>query len=196
MQLCGWLSLLQSVFLFLWVSEWMSKSTFTHKPVFDTGLKWTGIWPFHIWLLSRVNTKQGFTTVCLFTSTLCKLKPWKTMVPPNYTSDFSCPSFKNPHILSYLSSRRSSFISASPALEDHQDESHLLEPFLHELPLKAEDGGRPQEEDLLPHMILPPDGLDMLEKAQRKMLKKKRRNKQKRQRNRHFNDLWVRIEER
>lgn len=87
-------------------------------------------------------------------------------------------------------------MAASPALEDHQDGSPLLEPFLHELSHKAEDDGRPQEEDLLPHMILPPDSLDLLEKAQRKMLKKKRRNKQKKQRNRHFNDLWVRIEER
>ncbi|XP_017265986.1 metalloprotease TIKI1 [Kryptolebias marmoratus] len=91
--------------------------------------------------------------------------------------------------------RRSSSISASPAIEDHQDESPLLEPFLHELPHKAEEDGRPHEEDLLPHMILPPDSFGLLEKAQRKMLKKKRRNKQKKQRNRHFNDLWVRIEE-
>ncbi|KAF7216918.1 metalloprotease TIKI1 [Nothobranchius furzeri] len=91
--------------------------------------------------------------------------------------------------------RRLSSRPASPVLEDHHDESPLLEPFLHELPHKAEDEGHRQEEDLLPHMLLPPDSLDLLEKAQRKMLKKKRRNKQKKQRNRHFNDLWVRIEE-
>ncbi|XP_076139824.1 metalloprotease TIKI1 [Alosa pseudoharengus] len=64
-----------------------------------------------------------------------------------------------------------------------------LEPFLHEsldaLPLEDEDG--------LPHMLLP-DSLELLEKVERK-LKKKRRNKQKKQRHRQFNDLWVRIEE-
>ncbi|TNN71589.1 Metalloprotease TIKI1 [Liparis tanakae] len=68
-------------------------------------------------------------------------------------------------------------------------------PFLHELPHKEDEEGRPLEDDLLPHMLLPPDSLELLEKAERKMLKKKRRNKQKKQRHRHFNDLWVRIEE-
>uniref|UniRef100_A0A3B4APD7 Metalloprotease TIKI n=1 Tax=Periophthalmus magnuspinnatus TaxID=409849 RepID=A0A3B4APD7_9GOBI len=43
----------------------------------------------------------------------------------------------------------------------------------------------------LPHLLFPPDSLELLEKAERKMLKKKRRNKQKKQRHRHFNDLWV-----
>ncbi|KAM7369158.1 hypothetical protein PAMP_013451 [Pampus punctatissimus] len=83
---------------------------------------------------------------------------------------------------------------ASPDSEDHHDESPLLEPFLHELPHK-EDQGHALEEDSLPHMFLPPDSLELLEKAERKMLKKRRRNKQKKQRHRHFNDLWVRIEE-
>ncbi|KAM8829158.1 metalloprotease TIKI1 isoform 2-T2 [Spinachia spinachia] len=78
---------------------------------------------------------------------------------------------------------------------DHHEEPPLLEPFFHELPYKEDDQGRPLEDDLLPHMLLPPDSLELLEKAERKMLKKKRRNKQKKQRHRHFNDLWVRIEE-
>ncbi|XP_066567065.1 metalloprotease TIKI1 [Amia ocellicauda] len=60
-----------------------------------------------------------------------------------------------------------------------------LEPFLHEHEL--------HEDELLPPMLLP-DSLDLLEKVDRK-LKKKRRNKQKKQRLRQFNDLWVRIEE-
>ncbi|XP_063336772.1 metalloprotease TIKI1 [Pelmatolapia mariae] len=91
--------------------------------------------------------------------------------------------------------RRSSSGPVSPALEDHYDESPQLEPFLHELPHKEEGQGHTLEEDLLPHMLLPPDSLEVLEKSERKMLKKKRRNKQKKQRHRHFNDLWVRIEE-
>lgn len=85
---------------------------------------------------------------------------------------------------------------ASPDSEGHHDESPILEPFLHELPHKEGDQGHPLEDDLLPHMLLPPDSLELLEKAERRMLKKKRRNKQKKQRHRHFNDLWVRIEER
>uniref|UniRef100_A0A3P9KN26 Metalloprotease TIKI n=1 Tax=Oryzias latipes TaxID=8090 RepID=A0A3P9KN26_ORYLA len=89
--------------------------------------------------------------------------------------------------------RRSSFRHASPA-SDHE-ESLLLEPFLHELSHKEEDGGRHLEEELFPHVLIPTDSLELLEKAERKMLKKKRRNKQKKQRNRHFNDLWVRLEE-
>ncbi|KAI3362425.1 hypothetical protein L3Q82_012727 [Scortum barcoo] len=91
--------------------------------------------------------------------------------------------------------RRSSSRPASSESEEHRDDSPLLEPFLHELPHKEEDQGRSLEEDLLPHMLLPPDSLELLEKAERRMLKKKRRNKQKKQRHRHFNDLWVRIEE-
>lgn len=93
-------------------------------------------------------------------------------------------------------SRRSSSRPASPESEEPPDESPLLEPFLHELPHKEDDEGRPLEDDLLPHMLLPADSLELLEKAERKVLKKKRRNKQKKQRHRHFNDLWVRIEER
>ncbi|XP_029025658.1 metalloprotease TIKI1 isoform X2 [Betta splendens] len=86
-------------------------------------------------------------------------------------------------------------VNRRPESDDHHDEAPLLEPFFHELPHKEEDQGRPLEEDLLPHMLLPPDSLELLEKAEKKMLKKKRRNKQKKQRHRHFNDLWVRIEE-
>ncbi|KAJ4919313.1 hypothetical protein JOQ06_025882 [Pogonophryne albipinna] len=69
--------------------------------------------------------------------------------------------------------------ASSPESEDLYDESPLLEPFFHELPHKEDDQGRSLEDDLLPHMLLPADSLEMLEK-----------------RHRHFNDLWVRIEER
>ncbi|XP_015217173.1 metalloprotease TIKI1 [Lepisosteus oculatus] len=65
--------------------------------------------------------------------------------------------------------------------------SHL-EPFLHE-----HQQPQHEEEELLPHVLLP-DSLDLLEKVERK-LKRKRKNKQKKQRLRQFNDLWVRIEE-
>ncbi|KAM3873902.1 metalloprotease TIKI1 [Diretmus argenteus] len=98
--------------------------------------------------------------------------------------------------------RRSSSRPASaetegrPWSEDHHDESPPLEPFLHELPHHEEDQGHPLDEEPLPHLLLPPDSLELLEKAERKMMKKRRRNKQKKQRHRHFNDLWVRIEER
>ncbi|MBN3290204.1 TIKI2 Metalloprotease, partial [Polypterus senegalus] len=51
-----------------------------------------------------------------------------------------------------------------------------------------------QGDELLPHM-LHPDNLDLLDKVERKY-KKKRRKQPKKQRLRHFNDLWVRIEER
>ncbi|KAG7477138.1 hypothetical protein MATL_G00090950 [Megalops atlanticus] len=67
------------------------------------------------------------------------------------------------------------------------DSSSPLEPFLHD------HQQRPLEDELLPHMLLP-DSLDLLEKADRK-LKKRRRNKQRKQRMRQFSDLWVRIEE-
>lgn len=67
---------------------------------------------------------------------------------------------------------------------------------MHELPHIEDDQERPPQDDLLPHMLLPADSLELLEKAERKVLKKKRRNKQKKQQHRHFNDLWVRIEER
>ncbi|XP_051785763.1 metalloprotease TIKI1 [Erpetoichthys calabaricus] len=50
-----------------------------------------------------------------------------------------------------------------------------------------------QGDELLPHM-LHPDNLDLLDKVERKY-KKKRRKQPKKQRLRHFNDLWVRIEE-
>lgn len=61
-----------------------------------------------------------------------------------------------------------------------------LEPFFHD----TED-----HRESVPHALLP-HSLDLLEKMERK-LKKKRRNKQKKSQNhRHFNDLWVRMEER
>ncbi|XP_050965748.1 metalloprotease TIKI1 isoform X1 [Labeo rohita] len=62
-----------------------------------------------------------------------------------------------------------------------------LEPFLHESRDLQED------EDSNPPLLLP-DSLELLEKVEHK-LKKKRRNKQKKQRHRQFNDLWVRMEE-
>lgn len=96
----------------------------------------------------------------------------------------------------FVSFRRLSSKPASPTSEDHHDDFTLFEPFFHELPNKEEDQGVPLDENPFPHMLLPADSLDLLEKADKKMLKKKRRNKQKKQRNRHFNDLWVRIEER
>ncbi|XP_033832187.1 metalloprotease TIKI1 [Periophthalmus magnuspinnatus] len=89
-------------------------------------------------------------------------------------------------------SRHSSSRPISPESEDHHEEPPVLEPFLHELP----HGGHDQlDEEHLPHLLFPPDSLELLEKAERKMLKKKRRNKQKKQRHRHFNDLWVRIDD-
>lgn len=86
--------------------------------------------------------------------------------------------------------------SSTPESEDHYGGSSFLEPFLHELPHKEDDQERPLEDDFLPHVLLPPDSFELLEKTERRLLKKKRRNKPKKQRHRHFNDLWVRIEER
>ncbi|NXJ15470.1 TIKI1 Metalloprotease, partial [Odontophorus gujanensis] len=51
-----------------------------------------------------------------------------------------------------------------------------------------------EEEELLPHLLLP-DGIDMLENVERKYKKKKKKKQQKKQRLRQFNDLWVRFEE-
>ncbi|XP_067409515.1 metalloprotease TIKI1 isoform X3 [Emydura macquarii macquarii] len=51
-----------------------------------------------------------------------------------------------------------------------------------------------EEEELLPHLLLP-ESIDLLEKVDRKY-KKKKKKQQKKQRLRQFNDLWVRIEER
>ncbi|XP_067409517.1 metalloprotease TIKI1 isoform X5 [Emydura macquarii macquarii] len=50
-----------------------------------------------------------------------------------------------------------------------------------------------EEEELLPHLLLP-ESIDLLEKVDRKY-KKKKKKQQKKQRLRQFNDLWVRIEE-
>ncbi|XP_032061892.1 metalloprotease TIKI1 isoform X2 [Aythya fuligula] len=76
------------------------------------------------------------------------------------------------------------FSSSSPAHSPYV-ESQELPPPLH--PQKEE------EEELLPHLLLP-DGIDVLEKVDRKY-KKKKKKQQKKQRLRQFNDLWVRIEE-
>lgn len=80
----------------------------------------------------------------------------------------------------------------SPDSEDHHEEFPALEPFLHELPHRGHDH---LDEEHLSHLLFPSDSLELLEKAERKILKKRRRNKQKKQRHRHFNDLWVRIED-
>ncbi|KAI5615707.1 metalloprotease TIKI1 precursor [Silurus asotus] len=70
------------------------------------------------------------------------------------------------------------------------DAESPVEAFFHEdrewLPME-------EEEDPPPHLLLP-DSLELLEKVERK-LKKKRRNRLKKQRHRQFNDLWVRMEE-
>lgn len=60
---------------------------------------------------------------------------------------------------------------------------------LHRLPHPQKE-----EEELLPHLLLP-ERVDLLEKVDRKY-KKKKKKQQKKQRLRQFNDLWVRIEER
>ncbi|XP_076867492.1 LOW QUALITY PROTEIN: metalloprotease TIKI1 [Brachyhypopomus gauderio] len=73
---------------------------------------------------------------------------------------------------------------------DREDTSSDTEPpgetFLQE-------GGRwrPLEDEEPPPHLLLPDSLDLLEKAERKL--KRRRNRQKKQRPRQFNDLWVRM---
>nr|XP_033772736.1 metalloprotease TIKI1 isoform X2 [Geotrypetes seraphini] len=51
-----------------------------------------------------------------------------------------------------------------------------------------------EQEELLPHLLLPQQ-TDILEKADRKY-KKKKKKQQRKQKLRQFNDLWVRIEER
>ncbi|KAM9213588.1 metalloprotease TIKI1 [Leptosomus discolor] len=75
--------------------------------------------------------------------------------------------------------------SSSPAHRPYVT-SQELPLLLH--PQKEEEG-----EELLPHLLLP-DGIDVLEKVDRKYKKKKKKH-QKKQRLRQFNDLWVRLEE-
>lgn len=74
------------------------------------------------------------------------------------------------------------------------DKGPALEPFLRHLPHKEGEFGRPLEDGVLPHMLLPPGGLDLLLKAKQKFQRKKKRNRQKKQPHRHFNDLWVRMD--
>ncbi|XP_074022697.1 metalloprotease TIKI1 isoform X2 [Numenius arquata] len=62
-----------------------------------------------------------------------------------------------------------------------------------ELPLPLHSR-KEEEEELLPHLLLP-DSFDILEKADRKYKKKKKKKQQKKQRLRQFNDLWIRLEE-
>lgn len=74
------------------------------------------------------------------------------------------------------------------SLASESEEPPLLEPFLHELLLQEqlEELGRPPEGSLEL----------LLQKAQRRVMKKRRRSKQKKHRQRHFNELWVRMEDR
>ncbi|XP_042158698.1 metalloprotease TIKI1-like [Oncorhynchus tshawytscha] len=73
------------------------------------------------------------------------------------------------------------------------DESPYLEPFLHEF--HDEEQQHPLQDNPLPNIPRHLPSLELMDTMDRK-LKKKRRNKQKKhQRNRQFNDLWVRIEE-
>ncbi|XP_050769124.1 metalloprotease TIKI1 isoform X4 [Gymnogyps californianus] len=62
-----------------------------------------------------------------------------------------------------------------------------------ELPLPLHPRKKEEEEELLPHLLLP-DSIDVLEKVDRKY-KKKKKKQQKKRRLRQFNDLWVRLEE-
>ncbi|KAM6036336.1 metalloprotease TIKI1-like isoform 4-T6 [Theristicus caerulescens] len=78
------------------------------------------------------------------------------------------------------------FSSSSPAHSPYVTSQELPLP-LH--PRKEEE----EEEELLPHLLLP-DGIDVLEKVDKKY-KKKKKKQQKKQRLRQFNDLWVRLEE-
>ncbi|KAM9367274.1 metalloprotease TIKI1 [Phaethornis superciliosus] len=60
------------------------------------------------------------------------------------------------------------------------------------LPLHPQKEEKKEDEELLPHLLLP-DGIDILEKVDRKY--KKRKKQQKKQRLRQFSDLWVHLEE-
>ncbi|XP_031465014.1 metalloprotease TIKI1-like [Phasianus colchicus] len=82
-----------------------------------------------------------------------------------------------------LSKTLLAFSSSSPA--------HHPYVVSQELPLSLHTL-KEEEEELLPHLLLP-DGIDVLEKVERKYKKKKQH--QKKQRLRQFNDLWVRFEE-
>ncbi|GAA6081141.1 metalloprotease TIKI1 [Tachysurus ichikawai] len=74
--------------------------------------------------------------------------------------------------------------------DNASDVESPIEAFFHE---DQEWRHMEEEEDTPPHLLLP-DSLELLEKVERK-LKKKRRNRLKKQRHRQFNDLWVRMEE-
>nr|XP_008170884.1 metalloprotease TIKI1 isoform X2 [Chrysemys picta bellii] len=77
----------------------------------------------------------------------------------------------------------STFSSSSPAYTPY-----VIAQELHRPPHPQKE-----EEELLPHLLLP-ESVDLLEKVDRKY-KKKKKKQQKKQRLRQFNDLWVRIEE-
>ncbi|XP_074984997.1 metalloprotease TIKI1 isoform X3 [Caretta caretta] len=78
----------------------------------------------------------------------------------------------------------STFSSSSPAYTPY-----VIAQELHRPPHPQKE-----EEELLPHLLLP-ERVDLLEKVDRKYKKKKKKKQQKKQRLRQFNDLWVRIEE-
>ncbi|XP_050185115.1 metalloprotease TIKI1 [Myiozetetes cayanensis] len=63
-----------------------------------------------------------------------------------------------------------------------------------DLPLPLHPQKEEEEEEFLPHLLLP-DSIDVLEKVDRKYKKKKKKQQQKKHRLRQFNDLWVRLEE-
>lgn len=81
-----------------------------------------------------------------------------------------------------------SFPSTTNSWASEAEEPPRLQPFLHELLLQEqlEELERPLEASLE----------FLLHKEQRRAIKKRRRSKQKKQRQRHFNELWVRMEER
>uniref|UniRef100_A0ACB8ESX3 Uncharacterized protein n=1 Tax=Sphaerodactylus townsendi TaxID=933632 RepID=A0ACB8ESX3_9SAUR len=88
---------------------------------------------------------------------------------------------KTQKVLSALSSSSPEYASYIISQELHPPQQH---------PQKVEE-----EEELLPHLLLP-ESIDLLEKVDRKYKKKKKKQQQKKQRLRQFSDLWVRIEER
>ncbi|XP_071587237.1 metalloprotease TIKI1 isoform X5 [Heliangelus exortis] len=78
------------------------------------------------------------------------------------------------------------FSSSSPAHSPYVVSQELP------LPLPPQKEEKKEDEELLPHLLLP-DGIDILEKVDRKY--KKRKKQQKKQRLRQFSDLWVHLEE-
>ncbi|XP_078533660.1 metalloprotease TIKI1 isoform X2 [Lissotriton helveticus] len=78
---------------------------------------------------------------------------------------------------------------ASPTLSSAPNSSYMSVPRIKPLPKP-----RGNQKELLPNFVLT-ENIDLLEKDEKKY-KKKKKKKPKKQTLRHFNDLWVRIEER